>query len=118
MRGKPRATNVATSRKLNTTLVLNHFAKKFLAASINVYALRCLHEESSLSTLVRMPELESKDATDELSDLKLSLSSDKADDPAAEDKVELLVTCELRFRFLGGSGGGYSSTFLLQMIQK
>lgn len=73
-----------------------------------------MHEESSVSTLEK-PVLESKDATDELSDLKLSLSSDNDDGTRIDDEVELLVTCEFIFRFLGGSGGGDSSTFLLQM---
>lgn len=61
--------------------------------------------------------LESKDATDELSDLKLSPSNDNDDGTSIDDEVELLVTCEFIFRFLGGSGGGDPLKFLLQIIK-
>lgn len=57
-------------------------------------------------SVARPPELESNDATDELSDFKLSLSRDSEEGTTA---VLLEVFRKLRLRFFGGNGGGDSS---------
>lgn len=62
------------------------------------------------------PLAESKDATDELSDFKLSLSKDK--DVGTTAVVLLVVTGTFELRFFGGKGGGDSSTEPLQRIPK